>query len=55
MVVHDTPAIICQQCGEELFTSETSRRLDEIAADIKRKGALLEVVNFASDHELVVA
>jgi YgiT-type zinc finger domain-containing protein len=55
MVVYDTPAAICSQCGEELFASEVSRRFDEILADMKARGSMMEVVYFDSEKEESVA
>ncbi len=53
MVVYDTPAAICSQCGEEVFASEVSKRFDEILADMKARGTMLEVVSFMAEKEEV--
>jgi len=46
IIVRDVPAQICSQCGEEWFTSEVSHRLDELAADMRAKGAEVEILSF---------
>jgi len=51
MVVYDTPAAICTQCGEEVFASEVSKRFDAILADMKARGSMMEVVSFNTEKE----
>jgi len=33
----ETPAGVCLDCGERLFTAQTARRLEEIADKLKRR------------------
>ncbi|MDP8238318.1 MAG: type II toxin-antitoxin system MqsA family antitoxin [Candidatus Hatepunaea meridiana] len=46
IIVHDVPAQICGQCGEEWFTNEVSHQLDELASDMRAKGSEVEIISF---------
>lgn len=39
VIVRDVPAEVCTQCGEQYFTPEVSRRLEEL---VKQEGHLDE-------------
>ena len=54
MIVRDVPAQICNQCEEEWFETEVSRRLDELAADMRERGAEVEILKFDAGKKKVM-
>lgn len=46
VVVRNVPATVCEQCGEEWFDDEVSRRLESIVNDARQKETELELVPF---------
>jgi YgiT-type zinc finger domain-containing protein len=46
VVVRNVPAQICAQCGEEWIGAETSRQLEQVVEDARKKQLQVEVVAF---------
>ena len=44
LVVRNVPALVCQRCGEQWLSDETTQRLEQLAADARARGAELEVI-----------
>ena len=51
--IKDVPAYICENCGEAYFTSEISRKMDEVMRDFHR-GQLLAHPIAAGEIEIKV-
>jgi YgiT-type zinc finger domain-containing protein len=48
LVVKDTPARICESCGEILLSDPVMKEIDEIIDSIRDVDAELEVVRYAA-------
>jgi YgiT-type zinc finger domain-containing protein len=46
VVVRQTPAMVCSQCGEEWISDSVATNLENIVHDAKSKHRTIEVVNF---------
>lgn len=46
VVVRNVPAQVCVQCGEEWIGAETSRHLEQVVEDARKKRLQVEVVAF---------
>ncbi len=51
VVVRSVPALVCDQCGEEIITEDTMRDLEAVMANAERFG----VVHQLSDYRRHVA
>jgi len=47
VVVRNVPAHVCDQCGEDWLTDESSRQVEEIVAKAKNDKTQVEVVALA--------
>ncbi len=46
IVVRNTPATICTNCGEEWIDNTTSQQLEAIVNEAKTKNRMIEVIDF---------
>ena len=49
IVIRNTPATICSQCGEEWLSDSVVEEIEEIVNEAKNKDRLIEVVNFTQE------
>jgi len=48
LIVKDTPAEVCQNCGEYYLNEEVARKLYEQAGDAARRHAEVEIIRYAA-------
>lgn len=48
VVIKDVPADVCENCGEQYFSEELTRKLLQRAEQAVRNGAEVEIVSFAA-------
>ncbi|NIM13538.1 MAG: YgiT-type zinc finger protein [Candidatus Aminicenantes bacterium] len=48
LVFKNVPAQICDNCGEEYLSSETNKKLLQLANDAVRRGVSLELLKYAA-------
>jgi len=46
VLVKDTPAEICNQCGEEWIEANTAKKLESIVENAKKSHCQLEVIQY---------
>jgi len=51
LVIKDVPARVCDQCGDEVFSEEVTRRTFDMLKDSVRRGVQVEVTSFAPARE----
>ncbi len=49
IVIRNTPATICSQCGEEWLSDSVVEEIEEIVSEAKSKDRMIEVVNFTQE------
>ncbi len=47
IVIRDTPATVCSQCGEEWISDEVAETIEAVVQEAKSKNRMIEVVNFS--------
>jgi len=48
LVFKDVPAEICDNCGEEYLSSDTNKKLLQLANDASKRGVSLELMKYAA-------
>lgn len=51
LVIKDVPAHVCDQCGDEVFSEETTIRTFDMLKEAVRRAVQVEVVSFAGAGE----
>ncbi|MEJ7827622.1 MAG: type II toxin-antitoxin system MqsA family antitoxin [Segetibacter sp.] len=46
LVYKNVEAEVCNNCGEAYLSVETTRKLQQLAADAAKKGAEVEIINY---------
>jgi YgiT-type zinc finger domain-containing protein len=48
LVFKEVPAQVCENCGEEYLSSETNKKLLDLAKDAYQRGVALELLKYAA-------
>ena len=48
VIIKNVPADVCENCGEYYLSEDITKRVLEIAEEAVRKGAEVEILNFAA-------
>ncbi len=48
VIIKDTPAEVCRNCGEYYLSEEVTAQVHELAEDAVRHGAEIEVLRYAA-------
>ena len=49
IVIRNTPATICSQCGEEWLSDNVVEEIEEIVSEAKSRDRLIEVVEYSQE------
>ncbi len=50
VVIRQTPAMVCAQCGEEWISDDVAASLEKVVTDAREKHRMIEVVNFGMEN-----
>jgi YgiT-type zinc finger domain-containing protein len=48
VIIKEVPALVCDQCGEYILSSEITRHVLDIAREARSKGTEVEIRKFAA-------
>ena len=55
VVIRETPALICDQCGDTLFAEDVTGVALQLAEEAVRRGVQVEVISFAAHRQQAAA
>lgn len=55
VVIRDVPALVCDQCGDKVYTEQITGEVLRLANEAVRRGIQVEIISFVPTEQQVVA